>query len=34
MGVEIPVGTPLVYELDDVTLTPLRKAQYLGEPQV
>ncbi len=33
MGVEIPVGTPLVYELDENTLQPKRH-YYLGEPQV
>jgi hypothetical protein len=34
MGVEIPVATPLVYDLDPVTLRPLHPATYLGEPQV
>lgn len=33
VGLNIPTGIPLVYELDDVTLKPLRPSRYLGDPE-
>jgi 2,3-bisphosphoglycerate-dependent phosphoglycerate mutase len=32
VGVNVPTAIPLVYELDDATLKPLR-SYYLGDPE-
>jgi 2,3-bisphosphoglycerate-dependent phosphoglycerate mutase len=32
VGLNIPTGMPLVYELDDQTLKPIRN-YYLGDPE-